>query len=328
MRVSDTPMYVIAFLFTLTLTVFLARSIIPFLKSCAKQPIYTDGPSWHVSKSGTPTMGGVSFLVSISLTLLLCSLYKYLMGEGEEALSLIICVVYAALNAAVGILDDVTKLKRKENAGLTPRAKLVLQLILSALFLLARSALLHEKALSLFPIQLSDSRFFYYAVSLIILVGITNCANLTDGIDGLSSSVAFSVGIALFYCYYRVSDNVSFISSALVGGAIAFLIFNLNPAKVFMGDTGSLFLGSLIAAVGFEAGSPMISVISGGVYVIEGVSVILQVIYYKATKKRLFKMAPIHHHLEKCGWDENRICIVAIILTLLMSSAVLICVRR
>ena len=326
MNVPDTTLYVIAFLFTLTLTLLLGRILIPILKSYAKQPIYTDGPGWHVSKSGTPTMGGLSFLTAISLTLALCSLYRYLMGEVEEAVSLLICIVYTVLNAAVGILDDATKLKRKENAGLTPRGKLILQFILSSLFLLSRKLLLSEEPTALLPFGIFDSPIIYYSVSLIILVGITNCANLTDGIDGLASSVAFAIGISAFYSSFGINGNVSFISASLVGGAVGFLIFNLNPAKVFMGDTGSLFLGSLVAALSFELGNPMISVVSGGIYVIEGISVILQVLYYKLTKKRLFKMAPIHHHLEKCGWDENRICIAAIILTLLFSCTVLICV--
>ena len=156
-------------------------------------------------------------------------------------------------------------------------------------------------------------------------MGITNCANLTDGIDGLASSVAFAIGISLFYFSFGISENGSFISAALMGGAIGFLIFNLHPAKVFMGDTGSLFFGSLIAALAFELKSPWIAVVSGGVYVIEGISVILQVAFYKMTKKRLFKMAPIHHHLEKCGWDENKICITAIILTLIFSSMITLC---
>ena len=327
MSVADTPLYVIAFLFSLSLTIFFGRLIIPILKSRAKQPIYTEGPGWHVSKSGTPTMGGLSFLIAITTTLLLCSLYKYIMRDTVSAISLIICVIYAVLNSAVGILDDATKLKRKENAGLTPKAKLFFQFILSALFLFSRKVLLGETPTALLPFGLFDSPFMYYATLMIVLVGITNCANLTDGIDGLATSVAFGIGISLFYVSFGISDNLSFISAALVGGTVSFLVFNINPAKVFMGDTGSLFLGSLIAAMTFEMSNPIISVISSGVYVIEGVSVIMQVAYYKLTKKRLFKMAPIHHHLEKCGWNENKICIVAILITLLLGGAVLLCVN-
>ena len=325
MHPDNTPLYIIAFLFTLTLSVFICRLIIPFLKSKAKQPIYTEGPSWHVSKSGTPTIGGLSFLIAITATLLLSALYKYLMKDTKEALSLLLSSVYAALNATVGIADDMTKLRRKENAGLTPRAKLIFQFALSALFLISRALLLHETAIITSPIKLLENESVYYFISLIVLVGITNCANLTDGVDGLASSVAFATGISLFYFSYGSSDNASFISASLAAGALGFLVFNIHPAKIFMGDTGSLFLGALLGALAIEMGNPMIAVVSGGVYVIEGVSVILQVAVYKLTKKRLFKMAPLHHHFEKCGWEENKICTVAIILTLIFSLGVMLC---
>lgn len=321
---ADTPIYVFAFLFTLTLTVFLGRLIIPFLKNNAKQPIYQEGPSWHMSKSGTPTMGGLSFLLSISVTLSLCALYRYITGYGKEALSLLLSTLYALLNASVGIIDDTTKLRRKENAGLSPKAKLIFQFAISGLFLASRRLLLNEGVLSTLPLKLFEIEPIYYLVSLVILVGITNCANLTDGIDGLATSVAFAVGVSLFYFSFGKIDNGSFISLSLIAGAIGFLAFNLHPAKVFMGDTGSLFLGALIGALAFELKNPMIAVVSGGVYVIEGISVISQVVFYKLTKKRLFKMAPLHHHFEKCGWDENKICIVAMILTLLFSLVVIL----
>ena len=324
---DNTLLFVLAFLFSLTLTVFVARLIIPYLQSRAEQPIYTEGPSWHISKSGTPTMGGISFLVSITLTLLLCALYKHLAGDKRDALSLLICTAYALLNAAVGIIDDATKLKHRKNAGLTPRAKLILQFSLSALFLLVRGYLLDEGAVISFKGNNINIGILYYLLSLIILVGITNCANLTDGIDGLASSVAFAIGISIFYYSYGISDVASFICACLSAGAIGFLVFNLHPARVFMGDTGSLYLGALVAAVAFELKNPFIAVISGGVYVIEGISVILQVLFYKLTKKRLFKMAPIHHHLEKCGWDENKICIVAMIITFILSVGVTLLCR-
>lgn len=327
MNGSNAFLYGIAFLFTLTLTVFLGRIIIPILKSRAEQPIYTDGPSWHISKSGTPTMGGLTFLIAITITLLLCALYKLISGDKIGALSLFICVVYCVLNACIGIIDDLTKLKHKHNAGLTARAKLIWQLVISVAFLIARKMLIGDGTTLSLPFFKIDFGIAYYFLALIILIGITNCANLTDGIDGLASSVAFAIGISLFYYSYGISENAIFISCALASGALGFLAFNLHPARVFMGDTGSLFLGSLVGALAFELGSPMIAVACGGVYVIEGVSVILQVVFFKITQKRLFKMAPIHHHLEKCDWDENRICIAAIILTLIFSSSIMLCAR-
>ena len=323
---TNAVLYAIAFLFALTLTVLIGRLIIPLLKDRAEQPIYTEGPSWHVSKAGTPTMGGLSFMIAISFTLLLCSLYEVISKSSDRSLSLLICTLYALSNALVGIIDDRTKLRRKKNGGLSARAKLIAQFTLSALFLIARSYILGEGTSLTTVFGIFDIGPLYYVIALVILVGITNCANLTDGIDGLASSVAFAIGISTFIISYGISDSASFISAALAAGALGFLIFNLHPAAIFMGDTGSLFLGAVVASLAFELKNPFISVISGGVYVIEGVSVILQVIFYKITKKRLFKMAPIHHHLEKCGWDENKICIVATVLTLIFGATLRICI--
>ena len=146
-----------------------------------------------------------------------------------------------------------------------------------------------------------------------------NSANLTDGIDGLASSVTFGIGISLMYISASVNPETSMIAATLIGASLAFLCFNLHPAKIFMGDTGSLFFGALIASSGFSLKNPILLIPIAGVYIIEGISVILQVLFYKLTRKRLFKMAPLHHHFEKCGWSENKICIVAILATLVIS---------
>lgn len=321
-------LYLIVFLFTLTLTVLMGRLIIPNLSMRAKQPIYEEGPEWHMSKSGTPTMGGLAFLISVSVALILCVLLQHILGNTERALSMLICAVYSILNASVGIIDDLTKLKHKKNAGLSPKAKLIMQFISAILFLGARQIFIDEGTSFYFSFFEVDIPVLYYALSLIILVGITNCANLTDGVDGLASSVAFAIGISSFYLSYTRFDNTSFIAAMLSAAAVGFLIFNIHPAKVFMGDTGSLFFGALASSLAFELGNPFFAVISGGVYVIEGISVILQVLFFKICGKRIFKMAPIHHHLEKCGWDENKICLCAMILTLLLSvPAFLLCTR-
>ena len=321
---SNLLLYIFVFLFTLASTVLLSRLIIPFLKSRAKQPIYEDGPRWHMSKSGTPTMGGISFIISILIALLLCALYLFMSDDPNGAFSILICVGYALLNAIIGITDDLTKLRHKQNAGLTPRAKLILQFTVSGLFLIARILVLNEGTNISFSFGNIDLGIFYYFLSLIILVGITNCANLTDGIDGLASSVAFGIGVSVFYFSYLRQESAAFISAALIGATVGFMAFNIHPARIFMGDTGSLFLGSIVAALSFEMKNPLAAVSYGGVYVIEGVSVILQVAVYKIRKKRLFKMAPIHHHLEKCGWDENKICLLAIIVTLLSSATAIL----
>ena len=325
MNNSNALLYVIVFLFTFTLTVLSARLIIPYLKRRAEQPIYEEGPKWHMAKSGTPTMGGLSFLIAILVALILSSFYLYICKDEKGAFSILICAAYALMNALIGIIDDLTKLRHKKNAGLTPRAKLILQFTASSIFLIARMGILNEGTEIAFSFGNIDLGTIYYFLSIIILVGITNCANLTDGIDGLATSVAFAIGLSVFYLSYSRFDSASFISAALVGATVGFLVFNIHPAKVFMGDTGSLFLGSLVASLAFELKNPFIAVTTGSVYVIEGVSVILQVAYFKMTKKRLFKMAPIHHHLEKCGWDENKICLTAIAITLLFSVSNLLC---
>ena len=317
-------LYAIVFIFTLAATVLITGAVIPRLKGRADQPIYEDGPRWHMSKSGTPTMGGISFIAAITVALLVSALFLSLSGNGIAAISVLICLAYALLNALVGVTDDLTKLRHKQNAGLTPRAKLLLQFVASGLFLIARIFLLNDGADVSFKFGDLDLGIVYHFLSLVILVGITNCANLTDGIDGLATSVAFGIAASLFYLSYSSLASVSLICIAITGATAGFLVFNVHPAKIFMGDTGSLFLGALIASLAFEFNNPLAAVSYGAVYVIEGVSVILQVGYFKWKKKRLFKMAPIHHHLEKCGWDESKICLCALILTLISSLSLML----
>ena len=313
------PLYILVFLGTLLVTVIFEGRLIPYLSRRAEQPIYEEGPSWHISKKGTPTMGGLAFLFAVCLSLLLSSGFLFYLGMGKNAISLLIATAYSFLNALIGIFDDTTKLRRKENGGLTPIQKLVLQFFLAVLFLVARGYLLGDTTELVFTFGRIDLGFLYYPLAIIILLGIVNCANLTDGIDGLAASVAFSIGVALFYISAHWNADTALIGCALIGAAVGFLFFNIHPAKIFMGDTGSLLLGALVVSAVFSLSNPLIVILLGGVYVIEGVSVILQVFYYKATKKRLFKMAPIHHHFEKCGVSENKICVVAIVITFALS---------
>ena len=313
------PLYVTSFILAFAITGVTEHYLIPKLKKVAGQPIYSEGPRWHVSKSGTPTMGGIAFLIAIITVLVFSCIFLYAIGEYSGALSLMLCICFSLLNSAVGIIDDLKKLKHKHNEGLKPREKLLLQSITCILFLLARFFLLGEQGSISFSFGDIDLGLIYYPISFIILLGIINCANLTDGIDGLAAGVAFAIGVSFFYISCALSYEVCFISSALMGASTAFLIFNLHPAKIFMGDTGSLFLGALTASCAIALGNPLTIIFIGAVYVIEGISVILQVITFKLTHKRIFKMSPIHHHFEKCGWSENRICIVAIIITFIAS---------
>jgi len=226
---------------------------------------------------------------------------------------------YASLHACLGFLDDQIKLKSKKNAGLSPLQKIVFQCLFAFLFLFLRVILLHDtQEITFFNISISLGGF-YYPVMMFLLVGIVNCANLTDGIDGLAAGVAFAIGISLLFFSFGVNLSVFLSASVLIGSMAGFLVFNSHPAKIFMGDTGSLFLGALIVGSIVSMQKNIVLFPLCGVYILEGVSVVLQVICYKTTKKRIFLMAPLHHHLEKKGWSENRICLTALFISLLLS---------
>jgi len=264
-------------------------------------------------------MGGLAFLIAALISALLSSVISASLISAETAISIVLSLLYAAANSLIGVIDDHTKLRKKENAGLSPLEKLGLQLVCSVLFLIGRRFLLSDTTEISFSFGSIDLGVFYYPIAIFIMLGIVNSANLTDGIDGLSSSVAFGIGVSLFYISAALSPETSVIASIIIGATVGFLIFNIHPAKIFMGDTGSLFLGAIVTACAFNLGNPLLIIFIAGVYVIEGFSVVLQVSYYKLTHKRIFKMAPLHHHLEKCGWSENKICIAGILLTFILS---------
>lgn len=319
MGVSNFYLYVLIFALTFIATAIFEGRLIPTLSKKAKQPIYEDGPSWHMKKQGTPTMGGVGFVIPITLSLVLSSLFLLSSGDAYFANSLIIAIIFAFFNSLIGFVDDLTKLRHHKNAGLTPIQKLLLQSVLAIAFLAARRILLFDSTVIYFSFGSIDLGFLYYPLSFIAILGTINCANLTDGIDGLATGVAFSIGVSLFYFSAFGSEDVAFLCAALIGGSVGFLIFNVHPAKIFMGDTGSLFFGAITSACAFSMRNPLIIAFVGIVYLIEGASVILQVSYFKLTKKRLFKMAPLHHHFEKCGFSENKIVIGAMFITMLVS---------
>ncbi len=312
-------LYFTVFFSSLLLTFLSERYLIRFLSGRATQPIYSEGPKWHIKKSGTPTMGGIGFIFASLFTLILTAAFLLSAKRNDEALSILVCVVFAALNALIGIADDLTKLKTKNNKGLSPTQKLFMQFFVSLLFLFVRYTLFNAPTTLRFSFGEIDIGFFYYPLSLIALLGTINCANLTDGIDGLASTVAGTIGLVLLLLTSSRFNDVAIISAAIIGAALGFLIYNHHPAQIFMGDTGSLFFGALTVSCAFALGNPIIMIFLGAFYLIEGLSVILQVAYFKLTKKRLFKMAPIHHHLEKCGMTEPTICMLAIFVTLLSS---------
>ncbi len=313
------PFYILAFFATLILTAMLERRLIPALTRCAKQPIYEEGPAWHMKKSGTPTMGGLAFLLSCLAVSVPAVIAFFLSGEREEAISLAILLFYALSNAAIGIVDDLKKLKRRQNEGLSALQKILLQTLAALVFLLLRRLLLNDSTAILFSFGWMEIGLLYYPIAIVMLLGCVNCANLTDGIDGLAAAVAFGAGLSLFYISSAFIPHLTYLSAVLMGATIGFLLFNLHPAKIFMGDTGSLLLGALVAGASFSFRNPLLLFSFGSVYILEGISVVLQVIFFKCTGKRIFKMAPFHHHLEKSGWSENRICLCAIFFTLITS---------
>lgn len=309
-----------------TVSVIIATGVllyifIPKLKSMKMgQPILEIGPRWHKSKEGTPTMGGLFFIIPIVLSAAVVSLVNPSMLDLPR---LWITVVTSCLFGLIGIVDDMAKLRKKENEGLRAWQKFFLQLVVASAFvgiMAAKGYLTTVVYIPFFKVSV-DFGFFFYIISVVLICGIVNSVNLTDGIDGLSSSVT-AVVCAFFVVVSIIAKNSSaaLLSSITFGGCVGFLIFNAYPAKIFMGDTGSLFLGGAVVGIAFLYGSPLIILAVGIVYVIETLSVILQVAYFKISHgKRLFKMAPVHHHLEKCGFSENKIVLTAVLVTIIFS---------
>ena len=315
----------IFFLLSFGMTVVLCRAILPVLrKKHAGQYILEIGPSWHLSKAGTPTMGGLSFLLPILLLSAGGTVYLWLTGERGTALSLLLIAFYGALCGGIGCLDDLAKLRHRQNAGLSAAQKYFLQLLASAVFLVAAELLLHLGTAVHLPFSDRNLElgFYYYPLALLFLTGLMNACNLTDGIDGLLSSVVLVIACFLFLLGARAGSSVLPLSGALLAGAaFGFLLWNAHPAKIFMGDTGSLFFGGLLAAVGIVSGEAVLLLIFAIMPVFETASVILQVAFFRLTHgKRLFKMAPFHHHLEKCGLSEEAVVGIFSLVTLLACS--------
>ena len=283
--------------------------LLPVLRALkVGQSIREIGPTWHNYKAGTPMMGGLMFIFA-SIIVLLCNLP--VMADYSVFYVLILSLCFGF----VGFLDDYAKLKKKQNEGLTSIQKFLLQMAVSALFLyiMYRSGSMStELYIPFLNVSIALHPIVYIFLSMFIMVGCDNAVNLTDGVDGLSSSVTLPVMV--FFTAAAVKQgkyDLALLPASLVGGLIAYLFYNWHPAKVFMGDTGSLFLGGVVCALAFALDMPLILIFVGFVYICETLSVILQVGYFKLTHgKRLFKMAPIHHHFEKCGWKEEKIVIV------------------
>lgn len=303
--------FLISLILTFAQTAIAARILIPKLKSMKLgQQILDIGPRWHKSKEGTPTMGGISFIIGSLITFAVMCVILLLRGAAEGMGKAVIVMLFALASGAIGVVDDMTKFKNHRNEGLTAAQKYLLQLISAGLFLAAMKLtgnITTELYIPYFDVSL-ELGIFYYIFAILLITGIVNAVNLTDGIDGLASSVTLALGAFFAVAAFTLGLLPSAVVSGITMGAcLGFLVYNFYPARVFMGDTGSLFLGALAVGMAFMIDNPLIVVIVGIIYIIEAFSVILQVGFYKLTKKRIFKMAPIHHHFEKCGWSELKV---------------------
>ena len=319
----DIVLYCLAIVIAAVITGLLGYFMVPFLhKIKFGQTIREVGPSWHKNKQGTPTMGGIMFIIGSSVAAVICIAFLWLNGGAKTQLMLV-KVMAGALMAVgfgiVGFLDDYISIKKHRNLGLTEIQKLILQFIIVGAYLLS-VALAGGTTETVIPFLGSvDLGFFYYILAAVFIVGMVNAVNFTDGIDGLNTSVTLVVALVFSVIAMLLNRvGLSLYAAAIVGAMIGFLFWNANPAKVFMGDTGSLFLGGAVCALAFGVNMPILLILIGIIYIVEILSVVLQVTYFKISHgKRIFKMAPIHHHFEMCGWNENKICFVFSGVTLL-----------
>ncbi len=308
------------------ITFLLGFVFIPYLKKLNfGQTILEIGPAWHKDKQGTPIMGGLMFITgTIIATIIGFAIAYFTFGTGEKFIyfvgedrfvRILAGLIMALLMASIGFMDDFIKAVKKQNLGLKASQKTAIQLLVSAAYLLT----LYLSGMNTTNIPFigevniaSGFGLVFWPIALMFIYGFTNAVNLTDGVDGLASSVTVVVSLFFMAAGALVNGvNSTILPSALCGALIGFLVWNLHPAKVFMGDTGSMFLGGIVVAFSFEINCPIILILAGILYLCEALSVVIQVTYFKLTGgKRIFKMSPIHHHFELSGWKENKIVII------------------
>ena len=294
--------------FAMVLSLVFGRLIIPVLRAIkAGQSIRESGPTWHNYKAGTPMMGGLMF---IAASVVVIALSAFVVKDPTVFFVLGLALCYGF----IGFLDDFTKLKYKRNLGLTSAQKAMLQMAVSALFLYAmyKAGMDTNLYIPFLDVSFRLHPILYIFFAMFVMVGCVNAVNLTDGVDGLCGSVTIPVMVFFTAASLALGKaDLALLPATLVGGLIAYLFYNWHPAKVFMGDTGSLSLGGVVCALAFALEMPLILILVGIIYICETLSVILQVGYFKLTHgKRLFKMSPIHHHFEMCGWKEVKIVLV------------------
>ena len=321
---------VIAALTSFLITSLLGFIVIPYLRKLKfGQTILDIGPKWHKSKQGTPTMGGIMMIAGtvISFAAAYCTSalsQSKLYGEfhtADRAGIMAAGIIMPLCMGAIGFFDDYIKVVKKRNLGLTARQKTFLQMLVAALYLTALAfSGMHETYIPFVGSVdiMHGAGLLFWPVALMFIYGFTNSVNLTDGIDGLDASVTLVVACAfMLSAGYLDMAAPNALAASLAGACAGFIVWNAKPAKVFMGDTGSLFLGGMVVSLSFSIGRPILLIPMGIIYLIEALSVILQVAHYKRTKKRLFKMAPIHHHFEMCGMSEQKIVFLFSSITLI-----------
>lgn len=304
------------------------RFLIPLLTrlKCG-QTILEIGPRWHKNKEGTPTMGGFMFILG-TLAAVLAGYFMYRGIAGGEAVSvnhglrMLAGILFALLCSAMGFLDDYVKVVKKRNLGLTARQKLLIQFAIGALYLWTLRLLGDGTVIALPFFGMADFGIFYYPLMLLMITYLVNAFNLTDGVDGLCGSAVTVSALCLMQMALLLGNvEQGIFSVALAGACLGFLVWNFHPAKVMMGDTGSMFLGGAVVSVGMALGQPVLLALVCLLYVGEALSVVLQVISFKTTGKRIFKMSPIHHHFEMCKWSEYKIVIVFSLVSLIAGAA-------
>ena len=310
-------------LITFVISVILASIIIPILKKLKVGQIERDdGPASHLKKQGTPTMGGIIIIITMIISVIGTYIYLLITGRVDLAKNLIPLLLLTIGFGVIGFIDDYKKLVLKNTDGLKPSYKMLGLLVISVAYVLFLTQGLEIGTDTYIPIiktYITLPTYIYVPAAIVVILATTNAINLTDGIDGLSSSISSIIITALTVIGIKIGmPEVSIFGSIVIGATIGFLMFNLHPAKVFMGDTGSLLLGGVISGLALYLKMPLLLLVIALVPVLETLSVIIQVVYFKTTGKRFFKMAPLHHHFELSGWKESKVVIVFSIITLLL----------
>lgn len=297
--------------------------IIPILKKRKVGQIERDdGPQSHLKKQGTPTMGGIIIIITMTLVVIGTYIYLSMIGETDIAHKLLPILLLTIGFGLIGFIDDFKKLVLKNTEGLKPSYKMIGLLIISVAYVIYLVYGLQIETQTYIPIiktYMDIPVFIYIPFAIVVILGATNAVNLTDGIDGLSSSVCAIIITTLAIIGISLQlYEVSIFASIVIGAVLGFLMFNIHPAKVFMGDTGSLMLGGVISGLALYLEMPLLLLVIALIPVLETISVMIQVVYFKKTGKRFFKMAPLHHHFELSGWKENKVVVVFSVVTLLL----------